>query len=307
MFDFEGEEVTLMSLNTRFEKLERLLLQRFPDTDNSEAEASATEGRVPNRRGNRRRRAREKRRQWTDDYASASEGPTEHPSDTADDYEGDEYHGMTREEEHHALNSHSLWEALGPIIRTVAEFDGLSDAQAEAEVRNMQAVVSKYKANRAGGGSGTERRASATGYLSPGVSVPPWKKDKGQPKAEAQTKPQAKAKANGKRNDTGPEAGQTPAKTRWADIFFPNEAGPAAGGPTPAQAASGQAERPGRGATGSGGRAATATATPKAATPFVESLWPDAWRATVLGPAKLDQSKANEQLVVVVRSEGQTT
>ena len=186
MLGFDGEEVTLISLNTRFEKLERLLLQRFPDTDNSEAETSATEGRVPNRRGNRRRRAREKRRQWTDDYASASEAPTEHPSDTADDDEGDGYYGMTREEEHHALNSHSLWEALGPIVRIIADYDGLSDAQAEAEVRNLQAVVSKYKAGRAGGGLGADRRGSATGYSGPDVSVPPWRKDRGQPKTEAQ-------------------------------------------------------------------------------------------------------------------------
>ena len=172
MHDFDGKEITPMTLNTRCEKLERLLLQKFPDTDNSETETSATEGRVPNRRGNRRRRARGKRRQWTDDYASASEVPTEYPSDPADDNEEDGYYGMTREEEHHALNSRSLWEALSPIIRIIADYDGLSHTKAKAEVRSLQAVVSKYKASRAGGGLGTDRRASATGYPYPDVSVP---------------------------------------------------------------------------------------------------------------------------------------
>ena len=95
MLESDGKEVTLTTLNTRFEKLERLLLHKFPDTDNSEAETSATEWRVPNRRGNRRRRAREKRPQWTDDCASASEVPTEYPSDTADDNEEDGYYGMS--------------------------------------------------------------------------------------------------------------------------------------------------------------------------------------------------------------------
>ena len=112
MHDFDGKEITLMTLNTRFEKLERVLLQKFHDTDTNKTETSATEGRVPNRRGNRRRRAREKRRQWTDDYASAFEVPTEYPSDTADDNEEDGYYGTTPEEEHHALNSRSLWEAI---------------------------------------------------------------------------------------------------------------------------------------------------------------------------------------------------
>ena len=128
----------------------------------------------------------------------------------------------------------------------------------------------------------------------------------GAAKCEAQSKPQAKAKANVARKDTDQETDKTLVKTTWAEAFFPSEAGPAAGGPTPAQAASGHAGRPGRGAAGLGGRAAAAT-TPKTPTHFVECLWPDAWKATVLGPAKLDQTKENEQLVVAVRSEEQAT
>ena len=133
-----------------------------------------------------------------------------------------------------------------------------------------------------------------------------WRKDNGQPKAKARPKPQAKAKSNGARRNADQEADKPAAKTAWADAFFPSGAGPAAGGPTPAQAASELAGHPGRGVAGGGGRPAATTA-PKAPSPFVESLWPNAWKATVLGPSKLEQTKENEQLVVAVRTEQQAT